>query len=137
MFNNSVVSGEPARRKRPAYRAAPREELSVRLHDATDTGTPFCTARGPRVTQHIGRGHRIKQQLVGIWERTAPPNDPSLDRLTQRWRATTTRWQECHDGRNVYSDEFKRAAVERVIVQRHTRKSVAARLEVNYHILLE
>lgn len=38
-------------------------------------------------------------------------------------------------GRKVYSDEFKRAAVEQVIVQRHTMKSVARRLGVNYHTL--
>jgi transposase len=36
-------------------------------------------------------------------------------------------------GKKVYSDEFKRGAVEQVIVQRHTISSVARRLDVNYH----
>ena len=40
-------------------------------------------------------------------------------------------------GKKVYSDEFKRAAVEQVVVNRHTMKSVAARLGVNYHTLRE
>ena len=37
----------------------------------------------------------------------------------------------------VYSDEFRRGAVEQVIVQRHTIGSVAKRLGVNYHTLRE
>jgi transposase len=40
-------------------------------------------------------------------------------------------------GRKVYSDEFKRSAVEMVVIQRHTRRSVAKRLGVNYHTLRE
>jgi transposase len=36
-------------------------------------------------------------------------------------------------GKKVYSDEFKRGAVEQVLVQRHTISSVARRLDVNYH----
>jgi transposase len=40
-------------------------------------------------------------------------------------------------GRKVYSEEFKRSAVEMVVVQRHTRSSVAKRLGVNYHTLRE
>lgn len=35
----------------------------------------------------------------------------------------------------VYSDEFKRGAVEQVLTQRHTMRSVATRLGVNYHTL--
>ncbi len=38
-------------------------------------------------------------------------------------------------GRKVYSDEFKRAAIEQVIVQRHTVSSVAQRLGVGYDTL--
>jgi transposase len=38
-------------------------------------------------------------------------------------------------GKQVYSDEFKRAAVEQVIVQRHAMSSVAQRLGVNYQSL--
>ena len=38
-------------------------------------------------------------------------------------------------GKRVYSDEFKQAAVEQVVVQRHTMSSVAKRLGVNYHTL--
>lgn len=38
-------------------------------------------------------------------------------------------------GKQVYSAEFKRSAVEQVVVHRHSRKSVAGRLEVNYHTL--
>lgn len=38
-------------------------------------------------------------------------------------------------GKQVYSDEFKRAAVEQVVVQRHTMSSVAKRLGVNYQSL--
>jgi transposase len=38
-------------------------------------------------------------------------------------------------GRKVYSEEFKRGAVEQVIGQRHTMSSVAKRLGVNYHTL--
>lgn len=38
-------------------------------------------------------------------------------------------------GRKVYSQEFKRAAAQQVIVQRHTIRSVAQRLGVNYHSL--
>jgi len=38
-------------------------------------------------------------------------------------------------GKQVYSDEFRRAAVEQVVVQRHTMSSVAKRLGVNYHAL--
>jgi transposase len=34
--------------------------------------------------------------------------------------------------RKVYSEEFKRAAVEQVVVQRHTVASVAQRLGVGY-----
>lgn len=37
--------------------------------------------------------------------------------------------------RKVYSDEFKRSAVEQVIVQRHTVSSVARRLGVGYDTL--
>ena len=40
-------------------------------------------------------------------------------------------------GKKVYSDEFKRGAVEQVVVQRHTMSSVATRLGVNYHTLRE
>ena len=40
-------------------------------------------------------------------------------------------------GKKVYSDEFKRGAVEQVVVQRHTMSSVAKRLGVNYHTLRE
>ena len=40
-------------------------------------------------------------------------------------------------GRKVYSQEFKRDAVEQVIVQRHTVSSVAKRLGINYHTLRE
>jgi len=40
-------------------------------------------------------------------------------------------------GKKVYSSEFKRAAVEQVVVQRHTMTSVAQRLGVNYHSLRE
>jgi len=40
-------------------------------------------------------------------------------------------------GRKVYSQEFKRGAVEQVLVQRHTVSSVAKRLGVNYHSLRE
>ncbi len=40
-------------------------------------------------------------------------------------------------GKKVYTDEFKRSAVEMVVVQRHTRSSVAKRLGVNYHTLIE
>lgn len=40
-------------------------------------------------------------------------------------------------GRKVYSPEFKKGAVEQVIVQRHTINSVAKRLGVNYHTLRE
>jgi transposase len=40
-------------------------------------------------------------------------------------------------GRKVYSEEFKKGAVEQVIVQRHTVSSVAKRLGVNYHTLRE
>jgi transposase len=36
-------------------------------------------------------------------------------------------------GKKVYSDEFKRGAVEQVLVQRHTISSVARRLDFNYH----
>jgi transposase-like protein len=36
-------------------------------------------------------------------------------------------------GKKVYSDEFKRGAVEQVLVQRYTMSSVARRLGVNYH----
>lgn len=36
-------------------------------------------------------------------------------------------------GKKVYSSEFKRAAVEQVLVERHTMKSVSQRLGVNYH----
>jgi transposase len=38
-------------------------------------------------------------------------------------------------GKRVYSDEFKRAAAEQVLVQRLTMASVAKRLGVNYHTL--
>lgn len=38
-------------------------------------------------------------------------------------------------GKQVYSDEFKRSAIEQVVVQRHTMSSVAKRLGVNYHTL--
>lgn len=38
-------------------------------------------------------------------------------------------------GKKVYSDEFKRGAVEQVLVQRHTMSSVAKRLGVNYHTI--
>lgn len=38
-------------------------------------------------------------------------------------------------GKQVHSEEFKRAAVEQVVVQRHTMSSVARRLGVNYHSL--
>lgn len=40
-------------------------------------------------------------------------------------------------GRKVYSEEFKKGAVEQVIVQRHTVSSVSKRLGVNYHTLRE
>jgi transposase len=40
-------------------------------------------------------------------------------------------------GKRVFTDEFKKAAVDQVIVQRHTMKSVAKRLDVNYHTLRE
>jgi transposase len=40
-------------------------------------------------------------------------------------------------GKQVYSDEFKRSAVEMVVKQRLTRSSVAKRLGVNYHTLRE
>jgi len=36
-------------------------------------------------------------------------------------------------GEKVYSDEFKRGAVDQILVQRHTITSVGKRLEVNYH----
>lgn len=38
-------------------------------------------------------------------------------------------------GKQIYSDEFKRSAVEQVVVHRHRMKSVAGRLGVNYHTL--
>ena len=38
-------------------------------------------------------------------------------------------------GKKVYSEEFKRSAVEMVVIQRHTRRSVAKRLGVDYHTL--
>ncbi len=37
--------------------------------------------------------------------------------------------------RKVYSDEFKKSAVEQVIAQRHTMRSVAQRLGVGYDTL--
>jgi len=37
--------------------------------------------------------------------------------------------------RKVYSEEFKKAAVEQVIVQRHTVRSVSQRLGVGYDTL--
>ena len=37
--------------------------------------------------------------------------------------------------KKVYTEEFKRSAVEMVVVQRHTMSSVAKRLGVNYHSL--
>ncbi len=40
-------------------------------------------------------------------------------------------------GRKVYTDEFKKAAVDQVVGQRHTLSSVAKRLGVNYHTLRE
>jgi len=40
-------------------------------------------------------------------------------------------------GTKVYSEEFKKGAVEQVLVQRHTMSSVAKRLGVNYHTLRE
>ena len=40
-------------------------------------------------------------------------------------------------GKKVYSEEFKRGAVDQVLVQRHTMSSVAKRLGVNYHTLRE
>ena len=40
-------------------------------------------------------------------------------------------------GKKVYTVEFKKAAVDQVIVQRHTMSSVAKRLGVNYHTLRE
>ena len=40
-------------------------------------------------------------------------------------------------GKQVYSDEFKRSAVDMVVKQRLTRRSVAQRLGVNYHTLRE
>lgn len=40
-------------------------------------------------------------------------------------------------GKQVYSDEFKRSAVEMVVAQRNTISSVAKRLGVNYHTLRE
>jgi transposase len=36
-------------------------------------------------------------------------------------------------GKRVYSEQFKRGAVDQVLVQRHTITSVADRLGVNYH----
>jgi transposase len=39
--------------------------------------------------------------------------------------------------KKVYSDEFKKGAVEQVILQRHTISSVARRLGVHYHTLRE
>jgi transposase len=38
-------------------------------------------------------------------------------------------------GKKVYSEELKRSAVEMVVIQRHTRRSVAKRLGVDYHTL--
>jgi transposase-like protein len=38
-------------------------------------------------------------------------------------------------GKQVYSDEFKGAAVKQVVVRRHTMSSFAKRLGVNYHTL--
>jgi len=38
-------------------------------------------------------------------------------------------------GKQVYSEEFKRGAVEQVVVQRCTMSSVSKRLGVNYHAL--
>ena len=38
-------------------------------------------------------------------------------------------------GKQVYSEEFKRSAVEMVVAQRYTRSSVAKRMGVNYHSL--
>jgi transposase len=40
-------------------------------------------------------------------------------------------------GKKVYSDEFKRSAVEMVVGRGHTITSVAKRLGVNYHTLRE
>lgn len=40
-------------------------------------------------------------------------------------------------GKQVYSREFKDAAVDQVISQRHTIGSVAKRLGMNYHTLRE
>ena len=40
-------------------------------------------------------------------------------------------------GKRVFTDEFKKAAVDQVVGQRHTMKSVAKRLGVNYHTLRE
>lgn len=37
--------------------------------------------------------------------------------------------------KKVYTEEFRRSAVEMVVVQRHTMSSVAKRLGVNYHSL--
>ena len=39
--------------------------------------------------------------------------------------------------KKIYSEEFKKGAVEQVLVQRHTISSVAKRLGVNYHTLRE
>jgi transposase len=38
-------------------------------------------------------------------------------------------------GRKIYSEEFKKGAIEQVIVQRHSVKSVAERLGVGYDTL--
>jgi transposase len=38
-------------------------------------------------------------------------------------------------GRKVYSEEFKKDAVDQVVVQRHSVKSVAQRLGVSYETL--
>jgi transposase len=38
-------------------------------------------------------------------------------------------------GKKVYSVEFKRGAIEQVVVQRHSMSSVAKRLGVHYHTL--
>ena len=38
-------------------------------------------------------------------------------------------------GEKVYSDEFKRGAVDLVFVQRHTITSAGKRLGVNYHTI--
>ncbi len=39
--------------------------------------------------------------------------------------------------KQTYSEEFKKGAVEQILVQRHTISSVAKRLGVNYHTLRE